>query len=63
MMSLGYEVRRAGSHLPHFRQFQGLRSEEGGSLEQQSQKENSGSVFSLSLEGKHSDTNTEPEND
>lgn len=50
MMSLGYEVRAAGSHLPHCRQFRGLWGEEGGSLASQPQKEKSGSVFSLSLE-------------
>lgn len=50
MMSLGYEVRTAGSHLPRFRQFRGLWSEKGGSLESQTQKEKSRSFFSLSLE-------------
>lgn len=47
MMSLGYEVRTAGSHLPHFRQFQGLWSEKGGLLESRTQKEKSRSFFSL----------------
>lgn len=44
MMSLGYEVRTAGSHLPPFRHFRGLCNEASGSLASQPQKEKSASV-------------------